>query len=210
MARAVKRPRPYSTALRHEQADLTRQRVLAASRRLFVANGFSAVTMQAIAAEAGVAYQTVYAQFSGKLQLALELCSSELPHVGPTVGLLVQARDARDPLAWLGIMGAFARRLYEPCAEVLRFMRESGEAELLARYDEMQAGRMEKLEDLGPQLERSGRLRAGLKPEEAVEIVWLLAGPETYERLVLDRGWTPDAFERWLPQAVRDLVIEAT
>ena len=41
--------------------------------------------------------------------------------------MLVVARAAADPVAWVSLLGAFAHRLYEPCAEIPRFMRESGE-----------------------------------------------------------------------------------
>jgi AcrR family transcriptional regulator len=207
VAAAVKGVRAYTTTLRRQQAELTRRRVLEAARRLFVAGGYAEVTMQAIAREAGVAYQTVYAQFGNKLALALELCTSEFPHVGQTVNLLVQARDRGDPVAWLRLMGAFARRLYEPCAEILRFMRESGDPDLLSRYREIDAGRLGHLEDLGPQLESSGRLRPGLSAKEAVSLVWMLSGPETYERMVLNRKWTPARFEGWLGPALVQLLL---
>lgn len=99
--------------------------------------------MQDVAREAGVAYQTVFAQFGSKLQLALELCASEFPHVGQTVAMLANAREAGDPEAWLRTMGPFARRLYEPCAEILRFMRESGDPDLISRYKDIGAGRLQ-------------------------------------------------------------------
>src|SRR5689334_16857934 len=102
-----------------------------AARRLFVQRGYSQVSMQDIALEAGVAYQTVFSRFGSKLQLAVELCSSEFPHVGETVAVLVRARQARDPVRWLRSLGHFARTMYEPCAEILRFMRESGDADLI-------------------------------------------------------------------------------
>ncbi len=207
MPAAVKIGRAYSTHLRQEQADLTRKRVLAAARRLFVTSGYAEVTMQAIAQEARVAYQTVYAQFGNKLKLALDLCASEFPHVGPTVGRLVQARDRGDPEAWLGMLGAFARRLYEPCAEILRFMRQSGDQDLLARYREIESGRLKHLGDLGSQLEKAGLLRSGLSAKEAVAIAWTMTSPETYERLVLDQGWSPQAFESWLGPAIAQLVL---
>jgi AcrR family transcriptional regulator len=203
----VKPKRLYNTQLRQEQAQLTRQRILDAARRLFVGGGFAQVTMQDVAREAGVAYQTVYAQFGTKLQLALALCAAEFPHVGATVAMLTEARDAGDPDAWLRSLGTFARRLYEPCAEVLRFMRESGDPELLSRYKEVQQGRLQRLAELGLQLERAGRLRPGLSGGEAVDLVWALASPETYAQLVLDRHWTPERFERWLGAALADLIL---
>ena len=207
MEAPVKGKRPYDTKLRQEQAGLTRQRILEAARRLLIAAGYSQVTMQDVAGEAGVAYQTLYAQFGSKLQLALELCASEFPHVGQAVGKLAAARSAGDPERWLRTIGKFARFLYEPCADVLRFMRESGDADLLGRYREIERGRLEQLADIGPQLQRAGKLRDGLTPSVAVDIVWSLTGPETYAQLVLDRGWTPDHFERWLDAALVGLIL---
>jgi TetR/AcrR family transcriptional regulator, regulator of autoinduction and epiphytic fitness len=204
----VKDIRPYRTALREEQAQLTRRRILDAARRLLVGRGYSQVTMQEVAREAGVAYQTVFSQFRSKLQLALELCSSELRHVGGVVAMLAAARDAGDPGACLRTVGTFARQLYEPCSEVLRFMRESGDPDLISRYREIGVRRLQLLAGLGPQLERTGRLRPGLSGGQAIDLVWAMAGPELYEQLVLDRGWTPEQFENWLGPAVADLILE--
>ena len=198
---------PGRATLREEQTRLTRRRILEAARALFIARGYSTVSMQEIAREAGVAYQTVFSQFGGKLQLALELCTSEFPHVGETVAMLVAARDAGDPEAWLRLLGRFARRLYEPCAEILRFMRESGDPELISRLKEIEGGRFERLADLGPQLERAGLLRQGITGQVAVDLAWSLTSPATYEHLVLDRGWTPDQFEDWLGAALPALIL---
>jgi AcrR family transcriptional regulator len=197
----------HRASLREEQTRLTRRRILEAARKLFVDRGYSSVSVQEIAGEAGVAYQTVFSQFGGKLQLALELCASEFPHVGETVGMLVAAQNAGDPVAWVRLLGAFARRLYQPCAEILRFMRESGDPALVSRFKEIEAGRLERLTDLGPQLETSGRLRSGMKGQTAVDLAWSMTSPAMYEHLVLDRGWTPDQFEHWLGSGLADLLL---
>lgn len=209
MGAPVKGTRPYRTALREEQAQLTRHRIMEIARRLFVQRGYTQVTMQEVAREAGVAYQTVFSQFRSKLQLALELCSSELLHAGGAVAVLREARDAGDPEACLRLVGAFARRLYEPCAEVLRFMRESGDPDLISRYREIGVRRLQLLSELAPQLEQTGRLRPGLSGGQGIDLVWAMAGPEVYEGLVLDRGWTPQQFEDWLGGAVAELILVA-
>ena len=207
MPARVNDDQPHRSTLREEQAKLTRRRILEAARRLFVGRGYSSVSMQEIAHEAGVAYQTVFSQFGGKLQLALELCASEFPHVGQTVAMLVTACDAGDPEAWLRLLGTFARRLYEPCAEILRFLRESGDPELTSRLREIEVGRLQRLAELGPQLEKSGRLHPGISGQDAVDLAWSLTSPATYEQLVLERGWTPDQFEDWLDAALPALIL---
>ena len=55
MVTGVKGKRTYSTSLRREQAQMTRQRILEVARRLLVSGSYSRVTMEEIAREAGVA-----------------------------------------------------------------------------------------------------------------------------------------------------------
>lgn len=203
----VKRRRVYSTTLREEQARMTRQRIMETARRLLVQGGYSQVTMLDLAHEAGVAHQTVYAQFGNKVRLARELVDNGFPHVAEVVAALEQARDAGDPEGWLRATGTFARRLYEPCADLFRFMRESGDPQLLAHYREVAASRLRRFTQLGPQLEETGRLRPGVSGKDAIDLVWLLSSPETYQQLVLDRGWTPERFEGWLGDALVDLIL---
>ena len=72
MSEAVN-PRP---SLRAEQAAVTRRRIADAARLLFVRDGYGATTLQAIADEAGVAVQTVYAVYRSKPGILRELRDS--------------------------------------------------------------------------------------------------------------------------------------
>ena len=65
--------RTYVSPKREEQAKATRRAILEAAQRLFVASGYGATSIRAIAEEAGVAVQTVYAVFGNKRQLVIEL-----------------------------------------------------------------------------------------------------------------------------------------
>jgi AcrR family transcriptional regulator len=58
---------------RQEQAAATRDRIADAARRLFASTGYGTTTMDAIAAEAGVAVRTVYSAFGAKREI---LCTS--------------------------------------------------------------------------------------------------------------------------------------
>ena len=69
----VKPRRPYRSERRREQAEETRERVLEAAARLFAERGFESATIAAIAAEAGVSPETVYAAFRNKRTLLGEL-----------------------------------------------------------------------------------------------------------------------------------------
>src|SRR6266516_2727793 len=62
----VKLRRRYGSPLRREQAAETRARILDSARRLFEARGYAATSMNAVAADAGVALKTVYVAFESK------------------------------------------------------------------------------------------------------------------------------------------------
>src|SRR6266511_6236630 len=69
MAERVKPTRRYNSPRRREQAAATRRAILEAAQRLFEHQGYPATTMEAIAAEAGVALKTVYVVFTTKSRL---------------------------------------------------------------------------------------------------------------------------------------------
>lgn len=52
--------------MRRQRAEETRARAVAAATRVFLARGYAGATIPAIAAEAGVALQTVYRAAPGK------------------------------------------------------------------------------------------------------------------------------------------------
>src|SRR4051812_30912771 len=78
MAEPVKPTRRYDSARRRAQAEATRNDILDAAQRLFEELGYAATTMQAIAAEAGVALKTVYVAFETKSGLLRALWNHRL------------------------------------------------------------------------------------------------------------------------------------
>ncbi len=210
MVKAVKTHRAYNGALRTEQAQLTRGRILDAARRLLVSGTYSSVTMEDVAREAGVAYQTVYAIFGSKLRLAQSLVEIGFPHVADALKLFDEIGLSDDPELGLRTAARVSRLIYELCADLLRFMRESGDPGLLARYREREEQRlMTMIQHRVPALlERSGRLRAGISASEAVAVLWTLSGPDQFTKLVFDRGWTPARYEEWLGDALVNTLLE--
>ena len=132
MTTVVKRKRTYNAALRQEQAQMTRARIVDAARRLLTRGTYSSVTMEEIAKEAGVSYQTVYAVFGTKLQLAEEIIRVGF-HFEGVEELTAQVHQGSDPEMWLRGAARISRHIQETCADLLRFMRESGDPGLLAR-----------------------------------------------------------------------------
>ena len=56
-------------------------------------------------------------------------------------------------------------------------------------------------------LARAGSLRPGLKERDAGDLIHALMSPEMYRLLVVDRGWKPERYERWLLVVVADQLL---
>jgi AcrR family transcriptional regulator len=69
MPEPVKTKRAYNSPRRQEQAAATRRAILESAQQLFEQQGYAATTMDAIAAETGVALKTVYSAFVTKSRL---------------------------------------------------------------------------------------------------------------------------------------------
>lgn len=188
---------------------MTRARILDAARNILVSGTYSSVTMEEIAKEAGVSYQTVYAIFGTKLRLAQGLMDVGFPHVGDALKLFDPLHQSDDPELALRTGARVSRLIYELCADLLRFMRESGDPALLEHYREREEQRLLDMTRFGlpAMLERSGRLRAGIPPSEAVAVIWALTGPDQYTQLVFQRGWTPSHYEDWLGDALISMLL---
>jgi len=210
MVKDVKARRTYNGALRREQAGMTRGRILDAARRLLASGTYSSVTMEDIAREAGDSYQTVYGIFGTKQRLAQGLIEIGFPHVADALKLFDQLGPSEDSVLGLRTSARVARLIYELCADLLRFMRESGDPGLLERYREREEQRLAGMIQYGvpDRLDRSGRLRAGISPSEAVAVIWTLSGPDQYTDLVFQRGWTPARYEEWLGDALINTLLE--
>ncbi|MEG2005229.1 MAG: helix-turn-helix domain-containing protein, partial [Bilophila sp.] len=65
--------RKYCSPLREYKANLTRSNIADAAERLLISSGYAGMTVEAIAKEAGVSTQTVYAVFGSKRGIMAEL-----------------------------------------------------------------------------------------------------------------------------------------
>lgn len=209
MLEAVKSGRRYDSSFRREQAKRTRQRVLDASRRLLATGTYSTLTMGEIAAEAGVAYQTVYAIFGTKVRLAEALIESGFSHIPDALKLFDLMFESPEPEQWFRTASHAARLILEPCADLARFIRESGDPGLLAGYADRERARHSAIARSGlvERLVESGRLSPLLSPAEAVDVIWAMSGADVYNQLVFGQGWTPHRYEAWLSDALMKAVL---
>ena len=208
MVKAVEGKRTYKTDLRQEQAQITKRRILDAASRLFVEGGYSSATVEDIAREAGVAYQTVYAVFGTKLAVAQAIIWSSFQTEGIDQ-LMAEASESGDLEVHLRMGVLIARRLNERFATIVRFMRESGDPALLAEYQKIEGLRFEQIRaQVSPVLKAAGRLRKGISPADALSSIWAMTGTDLYNQLVSGRRWTASRYEEWLKDALVTMLLE--
>jgi AcrR family transcriptional regulator len=201
----VKRKRTYDSSLRKEQASQTRLRILDSAQRLFSDRGYGATTMEAIATDAGVATDTVYASFGNKAGVLHRLLDVRVGGDEAPVAILDREgpqKVRREPSQrrQVAVFGADVARILERVRPVDDIMRGASgvDPEIAALRTRMQGLRYENMRQLVSWLASRGPLRGGISEEEAAAIVWTLASPGVHGLLRRDRGWSLDRYVAWL------------
>lgn len=202
------KPRRYDSPRRREQAAATRGEILEAALRLFEQRGYTATSMAAIAAEAGVAAKTVYLAFQSKRGLLLALWhlllrGDEEPVPVGERRWFREVVDEPDPEHLLRLNARNSRIVKERAGALLEILRSAAPAdiELDALWMRIQTEFYENQRSIVEQLQKNGALRAGLEVDRGADILWTLNHPSVYGLLVGDRGWSPQQYEEWLGDA---------
>lgn len=196
---------------------LARAAVVEAARSLFVERGFAATTVEAISERSDVPAATVYRLFSSKLGILRELLDVSVTGADEAAAAaaaplapLADQPAARalfaeaDPAAQLTGFAAVCREVNERTEPLYRILVSAAASDpeaalLLAERTRL---RGEGQDRIARTLARAGALRPGLREREAADIVHALMSPEVYRLLVVDRGWRPPRYERWLAESL--------
>ncbi|MGH7563908.1 MAG: TetR/AcrR family transcriptional regulator [Gemmatimonadota bacterium] len=176
-------PRPYRLGKRKEAVEETRERILAAARKLLKGDGYAEFTVDTVAREADVSRATVYYQFGSKSGL-LEALFDDLAVRGRMTDLAGAFREA-DPLAGLDRFIEIVVRFYASDRVLLRRLR--GLAAMDPDFASGIRGRDERRRKgltvlLGRIAERHGRPRED-DLERALDVLHTLTSFETFDNL---------------------------
>jgi len=206
---SVKQRRPYASALRAEQARLTRARILDAAQRVFAEKGYASSTIEAVAAAAGVAIDTVYAGFGSKRGVLSGLMDVRVGGDDQPIDLLDRSgpQAVRREPNQKRQLEAFAKdvtRIIERARPVDDIMRGAAavDSEIAALRAGLQEHRYQNLLKVVSWVAANGPLREGMTGEAAAAIVWSLTSPEMHRLLRIDRGWTTDRYAEWLAETL--------
>jgi len=202
---------------REQKARATRMAVLMAAKKRFLADGYGATTVQAIAEEADVAVQTVYAIFGNKRSILAELVDVSI--AGDDADIVVNAREWMRPV-WeaptaaerLEAYAAAVRRIMDGAGDVFAIVAAAATAdpEIVELADTTEQRRRAGATSVIDSISAVGELRPGLTRERAIDILWLLNGPAVYGQLVRAAGWTPADYQSWLADTFRAQLLGQT
>ena len=200
MAERVKRR--YDSPRRRKQAEATRREILDAAQRLFERQGYSATTMAAIAAEAGVALKTVYVAFETKSGVLRALWNLLLR--GDEGDAPIPERDwyravLEEPLPerQLQLVARSSRIVKERVGAIFEVIRAAAatDSDIDALWSRIQTEFHGVLRPIVESIAGRNALAAGLDVDRATDILWSISHPSLWQLLVRERGWTPDEYE---------------
>jgi AcrR family transcriptional regulator len=206
-------PRSYDSSGRQAQARATRARVRDAAAALFIAQGYAGTSLTAIAREAEVAPQTIYAMFGAKANLLKEVVEVALAGDDEPVAVAdrphaQRAREASTPAEAAAATAAMCRQIFDRSAALLAMANVAaiGDPEIAEMARIGYEGRLLDMRRAVEGMAAGGFLRDGIATAEAVDHVWALTSPDVYLSCIRERGWSPARYERWL-RAALGLVI---
>lgn len=209
MSEPVKAKRAYDASRRQLLARRSRTAMVESATALFLERGFAATTMPDVAAAAGVSVQNIYKVFKSKAGLAKAVFDLAIAGDDETVPMvqrptLLKVREEPDPYRKMRFYGehlAVVAPRHVPFQLVILDAAAS-DAEAATVWEELQRERLAGMSTFADDLAATGHLREGVTADEARDVLWTYNSAELYRLLVLERGWSPTTYGRWVAQAL--------
>lgn len=191
------------------RAEETRGAILDAARALFEVDGYHSVGLEAVARKAGVSRQAIYLHFSSKADLvqALHLRINELD-VAPAMARVWTKRTARAGLDAFVASSAEATPRILGIADALTPL-PNRDPDLKATWAAPAEGRYADCLRMGVWLEGDGYLAAGITARDAADVLWMMVSMPSYASLVVQRGWSPQRWTRWVQAALHCALLRS-
>lgn len=212
--KATRKKRVYRSELRSAAADETREAILSAARALLVEKGYGAMRMQAIAEDAGVALDTVYAAVGTKATLLRLLIETAISGSGVAVPAeereyVQRIRAASSAKVKLETYAHALRLIHMRLAPLVHALQQAaGEhPELATLWREISDRRHRNMLLFADDLLSTGEVRPDLDRGEIADTLWTMGAPELFLLLTRERGWSPERFSAWLAATWHQLML---
>jgi TetR/AcrR family transcriptional regulator of autoinduction and epiphytic fitness len=188
--------------------------ILDAAAKLFVDPGYAATPLTAVATEAGVAIQTVYAVFSSKRQLLSELvdvtiAGDDEPRAMPDRPFAADIRALTDPRAKLARYAQHLTEVHARQSDVMIALAGAATADpdAAAIWRKNAEERRRGMTMFAAELAATGCLHPDQTAESATDVLWLAMDVRNYDWLVRQRGWSPEQYQRWYVDTVAAAIL---
>jgi len=195
--------RSYDASRRREQARENRRRILSAAHALFVTRGYGRTTIAEVAAEAGVAPETVYSAFKNKPALLHRAWDVAVGGDEEDVPLL-ERPELRDVLAEPDLRIRFTAFAVFNTAVMRRTARlhlavrgaaasDPAAAALLAEIDRERLAAM-----AAHARAAAGTGQLAVAEDECRDVLWSTTDGTLWHQLVERREWSDERYAAWL------------
>jgi len=206
--------RKYNSTRRQAQASETRLQIINAARHLFSERSYSGATIEAIAQQAGVAPETVFAVFGNKRTILANLIDVAVGGDDQPIPLLQRpgpqaVLHEQDAVRQINLFAHDISTILERVAPVFEIIRVAAKTEpdIAVLLNNILQKRLHNLTVFVTHLAAHTYLRAGISDEKAAETVWAITSPEVYNLLTVDRGWPRERYARWLGETLERLLL---
>lgn len=215
MTEPVKTRRRYDNSRREAQSRATRAQVVAAAGDLFLARGYPATTIEAVAAAADVPVASVYRLFGSKKAILKAVLQISFVGDDEPAGLhdRPEARAAAaqaDPRALLAGYARVARSVLTRSGPLQQMLRVAAEAdpECAGLAGTFRQQRLAGQSLVARELVARGALAPGLTEEAALDTIYTLMSPEVHRLLTVERKLSADQYEDWLARALAATLLD--
>lgn len=214
MSESARPKRRYDAANRKAQAQLTRTRIVEAAGRIFLDRGYVGATIPLIAAEAGVAVETVYRSASGKSGLLAAAVQAALAGGVEQSHTPVEERpglrrvtEAADATQAIRAYAATQPGIWSRVGPLLRVLDSAAPADesLVELGEQLAIQRLTGMRRFAQHLADRGAL--GVPVERAADILWAVCAQANYDALVVARGWSAEDYRVWLATTLIDSIL---
>jgi AcrR family transcriptional regulator len=200
--------RSYKSDKRQQQAETTRRAIIDAGRKLFSEHGYTATTVAAVAAEAGVAVPTVYASVGGKQGILRQLVQL-VDELGDQT-LIEQGLAESDPARVIKLAVTFHRQTIERGGDIINLIMSTApfDEDVAHALEEALAMNREVAGKLVQLLAEQGSLRSQLSEKKAGDIIAVMFMPTIFDTL-RHYGWSYDECEQWTADTLANALLSA-
>ena len=219
-------PRPaVRPTSRRERAQATRRRIIDAALARFRDEGYAATTMETIAADAGVAVQTVYFTFHTKAELLLAVVTVAggepgAPEDPVERGWFSQVLSAGSGVRRLALVVELGNEIYGRIATLMAAVRAAASVDpgVDLAWRALATRRRDGMRRVIDTFAQHGELRPGLDPTLALDLLFGIHRWETFHVFTVECGWPVERYKAWqfaalarqlLPVAVADAALAA-